>query len=122
MRAAKLRRTLAALAAAAALSGCATAVQRVDPGARLDLSGNPPIFPVGCAGEICESQRLPDGRLRYRIRTSAQWEIIPWVLSFGANAELVSPEAWRSTMKDTLSSLNSVYAGSEHDVPVTAET
>ena len=40
MRAAKLRRTLAALAAAAALSGCATAVQRVDPGARLDLSGN----------------------------------------------------------------------------------
>lgn len=27
-----------------------------------DLAGNPPIFPVGCAGEICESQRLPDGR------------------------------------------------------------
>jgi len=41
MRAAtKLGRTLAALAAVAALSGCAAAVQRVDPGARLDLSGN----------------------------------------------------------------------------------
>lgn len=40
MRAAKLGRTLAALAAAAALSGCAATVQRVDPGARLDLSGS----------------------------------------------------------------------------------
>ena len=27
-----------------------------------DMLGNPPIFPVGCAGVITESQRLPDGR------------------------------------------------------------
>lgn len=57
-----------------------------------------------------KKERLEDGRLRYSLRTSAQWEIIPWVLSFGANAELARPEAWRSTMKETLSNLNSVYA------------
>ncbi len=27
-----------------------------------DMPGDPPIFPVGCAGVITESQRLPDGR------------------------------------------------------------
>ena len=39
--------------------------------------------------------RLPDGRLRYRLRSSAQWEIVPWVQSFGPLAELVSPAGWR---------------------------
>ena len=27
-----------------------------------DMPGNPPIFPVGCAGTVTEHQRLPDGR------------------------------------------------------------
>jgi Lon protease-like protein len=27
-----------------------------------DMPGDPPIYPVGCAGVITESQRLPDGR------------------------------------------------------------
>jgi len=27
-----------------------------------DMSGDPPIYPIGCAGVITESQRLPDGR------------------------------------------------------------
>lgn len=45
--------------------------------------------------------RLADGRLRYRVRTSAQWEIIPWVLSFGPLAELVAPATWRSTLHAT---------------------
>ncbi len=27
-----------------------------------DMLGNPPIYPVGCAGIVTESQRLPDGR------------------------------------------------------------
>jgi predicted DNA-binding transcriptional regulator YafY len=40
-------------------------------------------------------ERRPDGVLRYQIRTSAQWEIIPWVQSFGALAELVAPASWR---------------------------
>lgn len=40
-------------------------------------------------------ERLPDGRLRYRIRSSAKWEIVPWVLGFGGEAELVRPKEWR---------------------------
>lgn len=43
-------------------------------------------------------ERLPDGRLRYRVRSSAQWEIIPWVLSYGPLAELVAPASWRATL------------------------
>ena len=44
-------------------------------------------------------ERRPDGVLRYSIRTSAQWEIIPWVQSFGAQAELVAPASWRSSVR-----------------------
>lgn len=44
-------------------------------------------------------ERRPDGVLRYSIRTSAQWEIIPWVQSFGAAAELVAPTSWRSLVR-----------------------
>src|SRR5690606_9416898 len=54
-------------------------------------------------------ERLEDGRLRYCLRTSAQWEIIPWVLSFGANAELVAPPGWRATVLETVSELCTVY-------------
>jgi predicted DNA-binding transcriptional regulator YafY len=43
-------------------------------------------------------ERLADGRLRYRVRSSAQWEIIPWVMSYGPLAELVAPAAWRTTL------------------------
>ncbi|KAB2911783.1 MAG: transcriptional regulator [Kofleriaceae bacterium] len=46
-------------------------------------------------------QRLPDGSLRYRVRTSAQWEVIPWVLGFGSLAELVRPESWRTILRTT---------------------
>jgi len=44
-------------------------------------------------------QRRPDGSLCYRVRSSAQWEIIPWVLSFGPLAELVQPESWRECLR-----------------------
>jgi predicted DNA-binding transcriptional regulator YafY len=46
-------------------------------------------------------ERLPDGRLRYRVRSSAQWEIIPWVLSYGALAELVAPASWRACLQSS---------------------
>ena len=46
--------------------------------------------------------RLPDGTLRYRVRSSAQWEIIPWVQSFGALAELVAPAGWRDGLRGNL--------------------
>ena len=44
-------------------------------------------------------ERLPDGRLRYRVRTSAQWEIVPWIQGYGALAELVAPKAWRESLR-----------------------
>jgi predicted DNA-binding transcriptional regulator YafY len=44
-------------------------------------------------------ERLSDGTLRYRLRSSAQWEIVPWVQSYGARAELVAPNSWRDVVK-----------------------
>jgi predicted DNA-binding transcriptional regulator YafY len=55
-------------------------------------------------------ERLADGKLRYRVRTSAQWEIIPWVQSFGALAELSGPKAWRETLRTNLESMMKRYA------------
>lgn len=55
-------------------------------------------------------ERLEDGRLRYAIRSSAQWEIIPWVLSYGAKAELVAPLSWRQALREDLSELSARYA------------
>jgi predicted DNA-binding transcriptional regulator YafY len=44
-------------------------------------------------------ERLADGTLRYRLRSSAQWEIVPWVQSHGARAELVAPASWRDIVR-----------------------
>lgn len=44
-------------------------------------------------------ERRPDGALVYRVRSSAQWEIVPWVQSFGALAELVAPASWRDALR-----------------------
>lgn len=41
-------------------------------------------------------ERLPDGRLRFRLRTGARWEVVSWVLRFGGDAELVAPTEWRT--------------------------
>jgi predicted DNA-binding transcriptional regulator YafY len=45
-----------------------------------------------------KKSRLADGTLLYRLRSSAQWEIIPWVRSFGAHAELIQPRIWRDVL------------------------
>ena len=47
-------------------------------------------------------ERLADGRLRYRVRSSAQWEIVPWVLGYGPLAELVAPATWRASIRASL--------------------
>jgi len=44
-------------------------------------------------------ERRADGSLVYRLRSSAQWEIIPWVQSFGALAELIAPMSWRAALR-----------------------
>lgn len=54
-------------------------------------------------------QREADGRLRYRVRSSAQWEIIPWVQSFGALAELVKPASWRASLRSNVEAMLSTY-------------
>jgi predicted DNA-binding transcriptional regulator YafY len=55
-------------------------------------------------------ERQPDGTLLYRVRSSAQWEIIPWVASFGPLAELVAPESWRELLRRNLEATLQRYA------------
>jgi predicted DNA-binding transcriptional regulator YafY len=54
-------------------------------------------------------ERLPDGRLRYRIRSSAQWEVLPWLQTFGPFAELVAPTSWRDALKANLDAMQAKY-------------
>ena len=56
-----------------------------------------------------KKELLPDKRLRYRVLSSAQWEIIPWVRSFGALAELVAPRVWRDVLRDNLEAAAARY-------------
>jgi predicted DNA-binding transcriptional regulator YafY len=56
-----------------------------------------------------KKEKLPDGRLVYRVRSSAQWEIIPWVRSFGALAELIAPRVWRDVLHANLESAVARY-------------
>lgn len=53
--------------------------------------------------------RREDGTLVYRVRSSAQWEIIPWVRSFGALAELVAPRVWRDELHANLEAAAARY-------------
>jgi predicted DNA-binding transcriptional regulator YafY len=55
-------------------------------------------------------ERMPDGKLRYRVRSSAQWEIIPWVQSFGPLAELVAPVSWRALIHENVAAMLGRYA------------
>ncbi|MCX5747974.1 MAG: transcriptional regulator [Proteobacteria bacterium] len=55
-------------------------------------------------------QRQPDGSLRYRVRSSAQWEIIPWLQTFGPFAELVSPASWRASLRANVDAMHARYA------------
>ncbi len=55
-------------------------------------------------------ERLADGTLRYRVRSSAQWEIIPWVASFGPLAELVAPASWRELLRTSTQATLRRYA------------
>jgi Lon protease-like protein len=49
--------------AADCLSGTRTlGMVTVQPDHALEMAGDPPVFPVGCAGEVVASRRLPDGR------------------------------------------------------------
>lgn len=56
-----------------------------------------------------KTERDADGRLHYRVRSSAQWEIIPWVQSFGALAELVAPASWRESLRRNVEAMLATY-------------
>lgn len=49
--------------------------------------------------------RLPDGALRYQVRSSAQWEIVPWVQSFGPLAEVIAPASWREALRTNVEAM-----------------
>lgn len=55
------------------------------------------------------TERLADGRLIYRVRSSAKWEIVPWVLSFGELAELRRPQSWRESIAEALEGMRNRY-------------
>jgi Lon protease-like protein len=41
-----------------------------------EMSGDPPVFPIGCAGRIAESQRLPDGRYNLVLRGESRFRVL----------------------------------------------
>ena len=84
------------------------------PGFEKDYEGRPPIYGVGCAGRIVESEQLPDGRYIILLRGVTRFRIVsedqgkPYRL---ARVETI-PEAARpddlaalSTMRERLASL-----------------
>ena len=57
-----------------------------------------------------QKARTEDGTLHYKLRSSAQWEIVPWVQSFGPSAELIAPASWRECLRENLSAAAEKYA------------
>ncbi|MGQ9523536.1 MAG: helix-turn-helix transcriptional regulator [Armatimonadota bacterium] len=56
-----------------------------------------------------EVEDLPDGGLILRMRTSAFHEVLHWVLSFGAEAEVLEPEHLRNTVADIAKRMAAMY-------------
>ena len=48
----------------------------LEPGHEAEYEGNPPVFPVGCAGEITEAEELDDGRWIIVLRGSAKFRVV----------------------------------------------
>ena len=48
----------------------------LQPGHEAEYEGNPPIFPVGCAGEITEAEELDDGRWVIVLRGSVKFRVV----------------------------------------------
>jgi Lon protease-like protein len=41
-----------------------------------EMAGDPPVFPVGCAGSVTESQQLPDGRYNIVLRGDYRFRVV----------------------------------------------
>ena len=48
----------------------------LQPGYETDYEGRPPIYPVGCAGLITHSERLPDGRYNIVVRGLEKFRLV----------------------------------------------
>ena len=48
----------------------------LQPGFEADYQGRPPVYPVGCAGVITHSERLPDGRSNLVLRGIEKFRIL----------------------------------------------
>jgi predicted DNA-binding transcriptional regulator YafY len=59
--------------------------------------------------ESQELRDLPDGRLELRLRLGALPEIERWVLTWGADAEVVQPKELRTRLKATAATLLKLY-------------
>jgi hypothetical protein len=40
------------------------------------MPGNPPVYPIGCAGTICQDQKLPDGRYNIVLAGESRFRIV----------------------------------------------
>lgn len=60
-------------------------------------------------------ERTPDGSLILSLRASSRAEILAWVLSFGANAELLEPADLRDELRDTVAEIAERYADGKAD-------
>jgi proteasome accessory factor B len=60
--------------------------------------------------ESQELRDLPEGRLELKLRLGALPEIERWVLTWGADAEVVQPKELRERLKTTASTLVKLYA------------
>jgi len=41
-----------------------------------ELAGNPPVYPIGCAGRLTQTQRLPDGRFNVMLAGISRFRIL----------------------------------------------
>ena len=41
-----------------------------------EMPGDPPIFPIGCAGTVTESQKLPDGRYNLVLQGTTRFRVL----------------------------------------------
>ncbi len=48
----------------------------IEPESLDDIQGDPPLFEIGCAGDITEHQRLPDGRYNLVLRGTQRFRIL----------------------------------------------
>jgi Lon protease-like protein len=46
------------------------------PGFEADYEGRPPVYPIGCAGEIADVEQMPDGRYAIVLRGTLKFRIL----------------------------------------------